>query len=316
MLVRPPRCTTPLYENLFDENLIAEVKLDGGRYVLYLGEGVDPYSRQRGNTLLSRRVSTIDNKHVDRTRNLPFITDVDYGDLAGTVLDGEVFHTDCATTTSIMGSSPAVALAKQEQIGRASYYVFDCPVYRGKDIRGRPLTERRKILEHVVKLMANENVKLMPQFQRDFAGQFDRIVKAGGEGLIIKDKRLGYGVGWAKMKKSYDVSCFIIGYKPGNGKYSDSIGSIELAVDQDGTPVPVGFASGFDDALRAEFAAKPDQFLYLAVDVFAQEISKDGRLRHCTFFRLREDLAAEDCTMMKLKDDMALKAKSTRRFVR
>jgi len=313
-LVTPPRCTTPLYENLFDENLVAEVKLDGARYILYLGTGVDPYERQRGNTLLSRHVSKIDNKHVDRTGNVPFITGCDYDELHGTILDGEIFLKDCATTTSVMGSGPAVAVSKQEQSGRVSYYVFDCPVFRGKDIRGRPLSERRKILEHVVARMANPNVKLMPQFVGNFQTHFDRIVKAGGEGLIIKDLRLAYGTGWAKMKKSYDVSCFITGFNAGEGKYAGTIGSIELSVDNDGTPLAVGFASGFDDRLRADFAARPNDFLWLAVDVFAQEISKDGRLRHPTFFRLREDMAAEDCTLAKLKEDMALKAKSTRRY--
>lgn len=311
-LILPARCTATLADDLDKEYFVAEPKIDGSRYVLYIGNGVDPYERRAGNTLLSRRVSSVDEKHCDKTDNVPHITGVDYQGLDGTVLDGEIFKTDFPTTAGIMGSGPALAVAKQQTDGFITYYVFDCPVFKGVDIRGRTLTERRKVLAHVVKTMNNPHVKLIPQWTDNFEGRFNQMVAAGGEGLIIKDSRLGYGIGWAKMKKSFDVSCVISGFKPGNGKYENSIGAITLSVYDGANLREVGYASGFDDELRQQMAAAPTAFIGKVVDIFAQEISKDLRLRHPTWHRFRDDVEASTCTLEKLKDDMKKKARSTR----
>jgi ATP-dependent DNA ligase len=321
-LIIPSRCTAVLPEDLNKPHLVGEPKMDGSRYVLYMGGC--PYERQRGaNTLLSRRVSVTDNKHVDKTANVPHITEGEYPDLNGTVLDGEIQSADFLATNSIMNSGPALAIQKQNEVGLLNYFVFDILFFRGKDVRNLPLEKRRKVLSEVVKRMNNENVKLMPQFSandRDLAAFFNELVSEGGEGIIVKDKRQAYGVGWAKMKKSYDVSCFITGFKPGKpgSKYEKTVGAIALSVLHDGKRVEVGFASGFDDKIRHDMHKNPNKYLNRVVDIFTQEIQNSqrsadnpiGRLRHPTFFRFRDDLETTDCTSEKLID--ALKAGKTR----
>lgn len=312
-IILPSRCTADLPDELEQEHLVSELKLDGSRYVLYLGHNVDPYERQKLNALLSRRVSTVDNKHVDKTANVPHITGYHYPTLDGTVLDGECFLTDFPTTQGIMGSSPKIALQKQQASKMITYWAFDCPVYRGKDIRGRPLSERRKILEAVIAEMNNPDVKAMPQWKSGHSEIFHKVVSRGGEGLIIKDLRTGYGIGWAKKKKAYEVSCFISGYKPGNGKYAGGVGAIAISVyDDEGNAIEVGFASGFTDEIREALGNEPEAWLYQVVDIYAHEISKDDRLRHPTFIRFREDLDETDCTLTKLKEDLSKNVKSKR----
>lgn len=338
-LHHPARCTDDLPADLTKPYLAAELKLDGSRYDMYLGAGTDPYGRQKApNTLLSRRPSKIDGKLVDKTANLPHITDKVYAGLDGTILDGEIFLTgqDFTSTSSIMLSSPQLARQKQESGGWLDYYVFDVVMFRGIDVSGKPLYERRKILEEIVKRMGNPNVRLMPHwracevvgsgFMTDFKAvggddewilkKFTEVVEKGGEGLIIKDLRQGYGRGWAKMKKSYDVSCVVIGWKPGTGKYIGQIGSLTLGVYVDGKMVEVGYASGFDDTLRKEMSANFKAFEGRVVDVFAHELSKDKadgggkRLRHATWHRFRDDVNANECTMEKLVEDMSKKTKA------
>lgn len=317
-LILPSRCTAELPDELEQEHLVSELKLDGSRYVLYLGAGVDPYERQKLNALLSRRVSSVDNKHVDKTANIPHITAINYAGLEGTVLDGECFLTDFATTQGIMGSSPKVAAQKQES-EQIVYWAFDCMVYRGKDIRGRPLSERRKILEAVVKQMNNPHIRAMPQWTTGHSEIFHKVVSRGGEGLIIKDIRTGYGIGWSKAKKAFEVSCFISGYKPGNGKYEGGIGAIAISVyDEYGNAVEVGFASGFSDEIREQISSDQASWLFKVVDIYAHELSKpskdhpSGRLRHPTYLRFRDDLDETDCTLSKLKDDLSKGVKSKR----
>jgi ATP-dependent DNA ligase len=312
----PSRCTAKLPEDFSKAHLVAEEKLDGSRYVLYLGGC--PYERRAGHTLLSRRGSVSDGKLVDRTENVPHITKVDYAGLDGTVLDGEIMSSDFLGTNSIMNSSPLEAIRKQKEMGNLKYYVFDVMFFRGKDVRTMPLEKRRKILEEVVRRMDNEFIQAIPQFSENIEERFKEIVNNGGEGLIIKDSRLAYGQGWSKMKKSYDVSCVISGWKEGTGKYKGMIGSIALSVFKDGKLVEIGFASGFDDALRIDMSKNFSKYEGKVVDVFAQEIQKidaknpSGRLRHPTFHRFRDDVNAEDCTSEKLWTDIKSAVKSTR----
>ncbi len=312
-LVHPSRCTGKLPEDFEKDHLIAEEKLDGSRYVLYLGGC--PYSRREGNTLLSRRESISDGKYVDRSDNVPHITSIDYG-LDGTILDGEIMSNDFLNTNSIMNSLPKEAQRKQEEHGNLNYFVFDILFFKGKDIRSMPLSDRRKILEKVVDKMGNDHIKVIPQIKEDIPGYFQKIIKKGGEGLIIKDLRMGYGSQWAKMKKSYEVSCIVSGYKKGTGKYADMIGSLALSVYKDGKLIEVGFASGFDDKLRIEMSKNFQNYEGRVVDIFTQEIQKvdaknpAGRLRHPTFFRFRDDLTPKTITSEKLFED--LKATKTR----
>lgn len=306
----PSRCTAELPQDLNKEHLICQPKLDGSRYVFYIGS--DPYGRHDGNTLLSRRISVVDNKHVDRTFNLPHITGLSYAGLDGTVLDGEVMAKDFLGTNSVMNSSPRLAVQKQKESGFLDYFVFDVMFFKGIDVRGRSLLERKKILEVVIKRMNNENVKAIPVIKGDIVQAFVDITSAGGEGLIIKDLRMGYGIGWSKLKRCSDISCIITGFKPGNGKYKDSVGSIAVSVYNEGRLVEIGFASGFSDSIRSDMTKNPDRYLNRVVDIFAHEISKSNRLRHPTFARLRDDVNATDCTLSKVKDDMRNNVKKGR----
>lgn len=308
ILYAPARCTASLPSELEREHFVSEVKMDGSRYVLYLNDC--PYERNRKtkHTLLSRRASTADGLFVDRSQNVPHITDISYQDLEGTVLDGEIMADNFEKTNSVMNSSPAVAISKQQEIGKVKYYVFDIMSFRGKDVRGFPLSKRRVLLEEVLRRMDNPFVVPVQQFTSNHIEHFNQIVSKNGEGIIVKDLRQGYGSGWAKFKKSFDVSCIISGFKEGNGKYSSSIGSIAISVYQDKKLLEVGYASGFDDHIRNKIAKNPESFIGKIVDVFAQEISKDNRLRHPTFHRFRDDINDSDCTLEKLKSDFKKKS--------
>ena len=194
--------------------------------------------------------------------------------------------------------------------------------FRGKDVRTLPLSDRRKLLEEVLVRMNNPNVVAIKQFFSDFDEHFKKFVSNGGEGIIIKDLRQAYGVGWCKYKKSFDVTCVISGFKEGNGKYADGIGSIALSVLKDGRLIEVGYASGFDDALRSKMTLDFPKYLGMPVDVFTQEMSKPskdhelGRLRHPTFHRLREDFNASEATYEKLIKDIGAQKAMNKRIKR
>jgi ATP-dependent DNA ligase len=307
----PARCDELPPENLSDPNYVGELKLDGSRYLLYIG--FDPYRRNlTKHTLLSRRISTIDDKYVDRSLNVPHLTSIDYPQMDGTVLDGEIIAADFLATNSIMNSSPERSIEKQEKHGKLTFNVFDVLMLCGRDVRELPYQARRKILDDLIQRLNNPNIKLVPAIHGDLGKFFENVVSNGGEGIVVKNIHSPYGVGWAKVKKSFDVSCVISGFKEGRGKYSaGQIGSIALSVYQEGRLVEVGFASGFNEKLRREISANSDSFLGRVVDVFAQEM-QSSRLRHPTFHRLRDDIDPSTCTLEKLKSDMTRNIKAGR----
>lgn len=322
-LYEPAKARAKLPKDLEAENLIAEEKFDGSRYLLYIGH--DPYDEEwKGNTLLSRRKSVKKERlgmYVDKSANIPHITEHKFKGLEYTVLDGEVtipgqpFY----TLNGIMNSLPTEAIRKQMTEGKVVYHVFDILQYRGVDLTGDPLVARREHLDTFfgkMSLSMGKWIKRVESRSERFQEYFDFIVRAKGEGLIIKDLWAAYGKGWSKMKKAFDTTCVVMGYKEGTGKYKGQMGALQLGVYFLGGLVEVGFASGMDDSLRLEISNNPNYYLNLVVDVYAQELTPGepvGRLRHPTFHRFRNDVSEEDCTYEKLQEDFELeKAKGER----
>jgi bifunctional non-homologous end joining protein LigD len=292
--VPPSRCTGTFREEYLDSpDWIAEPKLDGSRYMLYLDDDGSVH-------LYSRR----DFPRIDKAANLPHIAK-NYLGLEGCVLDGEVMHpnpTKLGDTTGIMNSLPAKAIARQETEGKLHYNVFDILFFYGVDVRQKPLYERREMLGRVVRQMGNPHVKIVPQ-HTDKDDLFRSILAAGGEGTVLKNVNSPYGVNWVKNKRVADFSVIISGYKDGQGKYLNSLGAVAVSVYEDGKLREVGFASGMTDAERHDIWTNREAYLGRVVDISAQEVTKDGRMRHPRWLRFRDDVSPETLTMEKLRDD-------------
>ena len=142
--IKPSRCEGEFHEALLSsDDCVAEIKYDGGRYMLYLDgpNEVHLYSRRNFPS-------------IDKAANVPQFARAIPG-LTNMILDGEVMHPDAnglakklgctplGTTTRIMLMLPKKALAEQEKTGKLVYKVFDILYYDGQDVRHKPLRERR-----------------------------------------------------------------------------------------------------------------------------------------------------------------------------
>lgn len=308
-LVDPPRCTAFLPDSLEDASWIFEEKIDGERFVCYIG--FDPYdSNQFANTILSRHKSALSGRYTDRSENAPHITGIAYPALKQTVLDGEIFHTSLAQTVSIMSSSALESAHKQRMLGPVDYITFDISFHKGRDVRGKPYQVRRKLLESVVLEMNNPRVKLVPQYHSGIEENFQRLTALGMEGLVGKHVNGRYGELWAKLKKVASVSCIISGYRPGKDGLEGKIGSLCLSVYKSGRLVEVGFAAGLTNKMIDDMTDNFDQYFGQVVDVFCMELTKNIRLRSPTFHRIRTDINPGECTMDKLTSDLLKTLKS------
>jgi len=294
--IAPSRCTGAYDDSLLDnDRYIAEPKLDGARYMLYLDHdgSVHLYSRQRFPA-------------IDKAANVPHIAKP-YPGFEGTMLDGEIMlpgQEQLGDTTGIMNSLPAKAIATQEKVGKVKYHVFDILFLRGVDVRSKPLRERRELLAQTCRDMNNHEA-IWPVVQaKDKATYFRALVDAGQEGMVIKNLDASYGMGWVKCKRRSDFSVVISGYQQGNGKYATTLGAVLFSVYKDGKLVEVGKCSGMTDAERHDIWKNRDAYMGRVIDVFAQEVTKDGRFRHPVWHRFRDDVEPATCTWEKTTDDV------------
>ena len=183
-------------------NYWAEEKVDGARYLMFIGE--------TGNRFTSRQKSRKTGLPVEKTENVPHLANASLPCLAGTILDGEMQHDDFSQTVSVMGSKPDRAISLQEKIGFIHYYAFDILEYKGESVRNRPYRERRKLLEQVEReifgLLGIEHFQITKVVKSDKKQFYETIVAKGGEGVILKhiDGLYEDGTrsgGWVKVKK-------------------------------------------------------------------------------------------------------------------
>jgi len=124
---------------------------------------------------------------------------------------------------------------------------------------------------------------------------------------MLKAKKEKYAKSWTKLKKVFSIDCFISGIENGKGKYAGQIGSLKISVfDENKSAVQIGKCSGMDDAKRKEFTQMTinGELLHKVIEVKANEITKNLKLRHPVFIRERYDRTIESCNISQLKEHL------------
>jgi DNA ligase-1 len=212
-----------------DERYIFEPKIDGHRLILSMENGIV-------------RLFTRHNNEV--TRQYPELHNVPIEDNSDVVLDGEVA---CLNPESgsiefemvmerFMKKKPMTimeAVARQP----VHYFVFDILRYKGEDLRGLPLLERKKILEKV--LTANNFISPLMRVDDTGVLLFKAIQQKKLEGIVAKKKGSKYvgrrDASWIKIINYTYAEVQIAGYRKNQFgwllKYQEkAVGVLELAV--------------------------------------------------------------------------------------
>ena len=89
--------------------------------------------------------------------------------------------------------------------------------------------------------------------ESDLDKMYSKVLALGGEGLMLRAPKAPYihKRTWLmyKVKPDHDSEAVVVGYKPGEGKYSGLLGSLELQ-----TPKGIKFyVSGFPDSIRKDY---------------------------------------------------------------
>lgn len=295
----------PMFEN---EAVVAQPKYDGERMLIHIDDG-QVYCT-------SRRFSKKTNRYMENQDKLPILSEKCKNlKLKYTVLDCECYAKDWSTIVGILHSLPERAVELQKQ-DTARFAIFDCLFYDGEDLRDRPYKDRLKYAIQVVASINYEPLHLVKfmnvehnidnidnacliQSHDDWQECMNNAVNAGFEGIVIKSLSKAYYDKGAslKCKKFETLDVVIIDYKPGTGKYINTIGAFVVGYyDKDKNSfVRLANVNCGTDEERNEVNNNRDKFLHTVIEVKCQEVT-DSSLRHPVFIRFRDDKDYTMCT--------------------
>ena len=297
-LVRPMLAT--LVDAPFDRpGWLFEVKWDGYRAVAEVG-------KSGGVRLYSRNHTSFDDKFAPVARALAGLG-------RDAVLDGEVVVVDGT------GRSHFQLLQNYQKTGKGDllYVVFDLLALDGKDLRDRPLVERKKLLKKLL-TKTLPHVRYGDHVEEAGTAFFRAAVEQGLEGIIAKDGASRYVEGarsgaWVKVKTRQRQEAVVGGFTAPRGSRV-GIGALVLGVYEGDELVYIGHTGGGLDTRGLEdltarlttletkacpFRTRPKTNApvkwvkpELVCEVAFQEWTHDGRMRQPIFVGLREDKPA------------------------
>ena len=197
-------------ENMMSEvcengQYFAEEKLDGAWYQFTKGTSGEKY-------LFGRTISKVTGLMTEKGGNVPHILSAFDCLPNGTALIGEIYYPGCTAkdTVTIMGCLPLEAIKMQYYTtgrGPIHYYVHDIIFYDGVNLMSTGAWDRYRILKAIWEkhdLGKYDYLRLAEVVERDIEDEVSRILKSGGEGMVLKKRDAIYYPGkrpaWTAIK--------------------------------------------------------------------------------------------------------------------
>lgn len=319
-----PMMAQSVREPFDDDGWLFEVKWDGHRCLAALGDA----------TRLTSRTAR------DVTAQFPELHGL-HRQLAArnAVVDGEIVAFDEQGRPSFQRMQDRFHRSSEELArhrGRVpvQFLAFDLLWLDGEPLLELPLADRRARLAEV--LVPRDDVRVSQAVEGRGAAFFHQIKELGLEGVVAKRLASQYRPGarspdWRKIKTVRRQDCVIVGWTRGKGGRSSTLGSLLLAVYEDGGlryvgNVGTGFTHTFLERLlpdlqereqeRPPLEVGPDPRLRgarwtrpeLVCEVEYLDWTADGRLRAPSFKGIRTDKLPEDCRREDVADDSGASA--------
>lgn len=294
-----PMLATLVDEPFDSKEWVYETKWDGFRLIAEV---------KRGSVRLFSR------NGIEVTARYPAIAEALLAVAEPCVIDGELVALDAKGRSRFQ----LLQNALRDERTRLQYCVFDLLFLGGKDVRGKPLLERKRLLKQV--LPHTSLLRYSEHIEEKGIALFNKAKQAGLEGVMAKRAAGLYYSGkrtreWLKFKAVNEQEVVIVGYTAPrhSRKY---FGALVLAVREGSQWRYVGHAgTGFDEEMLQSLykemqplktKAKPiaakvkDEAQttwlqpWLVGEVKFTEWTDRGEMRHAVFLGLRSDKKATD----------------------
>ena len=263
---------------------------------------------------------------VEKTGHIPHLATILKAvyEMCGADLHGELYKIGGISddVTKILGCTEDGAIYRQKGLSpdkMLHYMLIDIRAVNGMSLINEPHRIRRAILKwvyerYIAPLDPNGYIRLTEELDGDPRDEFKRIIRAGGEGIIIKAEHGLYIPGkkpannWIKGKKKITHDVVIMGLNAGTGKNTDLFGSIKFGHIIGGKLTSCGnCSSGLSDEMRAYIYNNADR-LIADKQVFEIEAIQESvkSFRNAVFLRLRDDKDWTECTPVnvRVKEDL------------
>jgi len=288
-----------------------EFKLDGYRIQIHVQAAGSKTNKKRSVQLLTR-------KGLDWSVRMPDIAAAaEQLPVTSAILDGEAVVLDERGVSSFAELQAAFQESTKKYI---TYFAFDVLHLDGHNMRGLPLTQRRKILEQLMRGTEGTPLRLSGSIEGKGAVVFEKACDLGAEGIISKLGSAKYTSGrsgaWLKLKCYLDQEFVIGGFTlPSNGIVG--VGSLLLGYYESGElryagRTGTGFTQATHRSLRTKlngltvkqspFADVPRDMQkgvhwvkpQLVAQVTFTTWTRDNLVRQAAFKGLREDKPAKE----------------------
>jgi bifunctional non-homologous end joining protein LigD len=312
-----PQLATLVSQAPDGDDWLNEVKFDGYRLLVAVGGG-EARCYTRTGLDWTEKFHTI----VDTLADL---------DCSSALIDGE------AVAATSEGSSFSALQKALKHGGDTRFYAFDLLELNGRDLRKKPLIERKRALKALLDALGpTGTVQYSEHVRGNGAKVFAAMCKSGQEGIIAKEADAPYQNrrtrSWLKIKCTKRQEFVIGGYSP-SSKKGRAFASLLVGTFENGKLVYQGrIGTGFDEARMEElsdafakrrrktpaFTAVPDDIgcdaIWLTPDLVAEvdfaEFTDDGHIRHGAFEGLRRDKEAKAVTLERPKLAKVSKARA------
>ena len=239
--------------------------------------------------------------------------------------DGEIVMPNAKGIPDFGALQQAFESKKSDQI---ILYLFDIVYFKGYDLRTIALSNRRAILEDVLKSKISSHIRLSETFSASPDSLLKSACQLGLEGIIAKRANSHYvcsrSTDWLKLKCKQRQEFVIVGYTPPNG-HRYAFGALLLGVyDASHGLIHVGnVGSGFTQKTLSDIKLKLDAIEVstscvshpikapaktnwvkpvLIAEVEFGEWTASGHIRHAVFKGLRMDKAPKTIVREQAKD--------------
>lgn len=214
------------------ESMLSEI-CQSGDY--FLEEKIDGYWYEYEKTdnysyLFSRNTSTTTGLLSEKGANVPHIMKALDCMPKNTILIGEIYYPGgtSKTVSTVMGCLPELAVKRQEN-NPIHYYLHDIIEYDNINLSNLGAEDRYKILVGVWNkhnLSQYDFLRLAQKVDENLEEEISRILKSGGEGVVLKKKDYPYAPGkrpaWStiKIKQMDSIDLVCMGFCPPTKEYT------------------------------------------------------------------------------------------------
>jgi ATP-dependent DNA ligase len=178
-------------------------------------------------------------------------------------------------------------------------FLFDVIQVDDRDLRSKPLLERKKVLREILKGTGLEVPYTLARTAEKIMALRDESVKEKREGIVVKNPQSRYGQpnSWLKLKRFDTIDVFVTGFvETQEMKRSGFARSWSVAVyDDKGQVVDLGNVGSTVERVDPRQIKKGS-----VVEVRFQEVTRDKKLRAPFILRIRHDKTPDECLASQL----------------